>query len=147
LTWAAFDTSVVTKSPSLPWARRACRPCDRLAGLVFDIALDVPEAATCFHDFCLGSQRCLADGAEKVDLQLDSCERLVLSQRGGVGVTHRRISQVTVDAAVQRTHRVVAALIDLHFKDRMAWFKGLHDEPEQASNRRRSQVAPQDFLT
>ncbi len=54
----------------------ACRPCDQPAGPVFDIAFDVPHGATCFHDPGLGGQGCLSDRAEKVDLQLDGCERL-----------------------------------------------------------------------
>src|SRR5271166_6173523 len=115
----------------------ACCPCDKPAGLVLDIALDVPHGATCSHNPGLGSQGCLSNGTEKVDLQLDGCERLALSQRSGVGVPHRRISQVAVDATVQRAHWVVVPFVGLQLKDRMARFNGLQDEPKQAGNRRR----------
>jgi hypothetical protein len=94
-----------------------------------------------------GGQGCRSDGAEEIDLQLDGRERLALSQRGGVGVPHRRISQVAVGAAVQRPHRVVVALVGLHLKDRMAGFDGLQAESEQAGDRRQGCFAPQHFLT
>ena len=85
----------------------------------------------------LGGQGRLPNGSEEIDLQLDGRERLAFLQGSGVGVAHRRISDVAEYTAVQCPHRVVVALIGLHLEDRMTRFDGLQQEANQSADRRR----------
>lgn len=60
-----------------------------------------------------------------VDLQ----EPIIVRAGGSIGVPHRRIGQVAVDAAVQRPHRVVMALVGLHLEDGPPRLDCLQHEP------------------
>src|SRR5205807_851008 len=63
------------------------------------------------------------------------------------GEPHRCVGQIAVDAAVQRAHRVVVALVGLHLEDRMARLDGLQDEPQQSAHRGRWYFTPQRLLS
>src|SRR5262245_58725270 len=121
-------TSVGEAGGTLPRSRRGLpqlhagtrRPCHQFARLVPDIAFDVAHGASGLDDPGLGGQGRLPHCPEEIDLQLDGRERLALAQRGGVGVAHRCVGQVAIDAAVEGAHRVVVALVGLHLEDRPA---------------------------
>jgi hypothetical protein len=48
---------------------------------------------------------------------------------------------------VERAHRVVVALVNLHLEDGMARFDGLQDKAQQSANRRRGHFTPQQLLS
>src|SRR5262249_49316667 len=78
------------------------RPRHQSVLAVFHVTFDVPEIRPGPDDSCLGDQLPLSHGAEEVDLQLHGRKRLAFGERASIGVAHRRIRQIAVNAAVQR---------------------------------------------
>src|SRR6266704_4591330 len=92
----------------LPSQHETSRRCfgNELAAFVCDFALDIAQTANAPHHFAIGSQESLPYGPKEIDLQFNGGKGFARCECARECHSHCSVSNVTKNAAVQRTHRI-----------------------------------------
>src|SRR6266566_716337 len=78
----------------------------QVTALIRDFTLHVANNAAAPHDFALGSQASLPNGPKEIDLQFHGRKRFLRRKCAREGHSHRGVSDVTKNPAVQRPHGI-----------------------------------------
>jgi len=71
-----------------------------------DITLEIDHGLAAIHDPRPGFEQSVRHGPEVIDLEFNRGERFALLEERCAGKSHRGVSQVAENAAVQRAHRI-----------------------------------------